>query len=64
MGTGTGSNEDPSRGFGTLTEKRAQEIIDNGKASTPWLQPGDTLKMDVQVGGHSLFGPIEQEVML
>jgi len=60
VGTGTVSNESTSVGFGCLTEKRFQEIIDSGKPITPWLQPGDKLKIDCKRKGVSVFGPIEQ----
>lgn len=64
VGTGTISNEDKEKGFACLTEKRFQEILDTGKPITPWLKPGDTVKIDVTLNGTSLFGPIEQTVVL
>lgn len=60
VGTGTVSNESKEVGFGCLTEKRFQEIIDSGKPVTPWLQPGDHLVMDCLKDGVSLFGKIDQ----
>ena len=62
VGTGTISNETTENGYACLVEKRYQEIIDQGKHSTPWLQPGDKLVIDVEKEGHSVFGPIIQEV--
>lgn len=64
VGTGTVSNEDKARGFACLTEKRFQEILDDGKPSTEWLKVGDHIQMDYRVGGKSIFGPIDQKVVL
>jgi len=60
IGCGTVSNEDKARGFACLTEKRFQEVIDQGKEATPWLQRGDRVLIDVKKDGVSLFGPIDQ----
>ncbi len=64
IGTGTVSNKDKQKGFACLTEARYQEVIDTGKASTPWLNPGDQLFMDVQQFDVSVFGPIDEKVVL
>ena len=64
MGTGTVSNEDKTRGFACIVEKRFQEILDTGKAETPWLAPGDHVWMDVENDGVSVFGPIDQKVVV
>lgn len=64
VGTGTVSNEDKHRGFACLTEKRFQEILDTGKPITPWLVPGDHVWMDVERNGTSIFGPIDQKVVV
>ncbi len=64
IGTGTVSNDDKTRGFACLTEKRFQEILDNGKATTPWLVPGDHVWMDVVRNGVSVFGQIDQKVVV
>ena len=63
IGTGTISNEDKARGFACLTEKRYQEVMDTGKATTPWLKAGDHLWMDYQLNGKSVFGVIDQAVV-
>jgi len=60
VGTGTVSNESKEAGFACLTEKRFQEIIETGKAHTPWLQPGDKLTIDCLKNGISVFGKIEE----
>lgn len=64
VGSGTVSNEATSAGFACLTEKRFQEIIDTGKPITPWLKPNDHLEMDVLQNGVSVFGKIDQTVVL
>jgi fumarylacetoacetate (FAA) hydrolase len=64
VGTGTVSNEDKGRGFACITEKRFQEILDTGKPSTPWLVAGDHVWMDVEHNGQSVFGPIDQKVVV
>lgn len=64
VGTGTFSNEDASVGFACLTEKRFQEIIESGKPVTPWLKPGDKVKIDMCLNGQSVFGSIEQTVKI
>lgn len=64
VGTGTVSNEDKHRGFACLVEKRFQEILDTGKATTPWLAKGDQVWMDVEKDGVSIFGPIDQKVVV
>lgn len=64
VGTGTVSNENKEVGFACLTEKRFQEIIDSGKPQTPWLKAGDQVYMDVQRDGRSVFGTIEQRVVV
>lgn len=64
VGGGTVSNEDKSRGFACIVEKRCQEMIDTGKITTPWLKPGDRVRIEVSVGGKSVFGEIDQKVTL
>lgn len=63
VGTGTVSNEDKAKGFACLTEKRFQEILDDGKESTPWLKRGDRVFMDFKLNGVSVFGTIDQTVV-
>lgn len=62
VGTGTISNEDKSRGFACLTERRFQEIMDSGKPSTPWLKRGDQVHIEVKMDGASVFGAIDEKV--
>jgi fumarylacetoacetate (FAA) hydrolase len=63
IGSGTVSNDDPTRGASCLVERRMREQLDAGAPRTPYLQPGDTIKIEVLDGtGQSLFGAIEQTV--
>ncbi len=64
LGSGTVSNEDRSDGISCLAEARMIEIIDNGKPSTAFMKPGDTIKIEVlDNDGKSIFGSIEQKVV-
>ncbi len=60
VGTGTFSNESEAAGYACLTEQRFQEVIDNGKPTTPWLKPGDKIKIDMKLNDQTIFGSIEQ----
>jgi fumarylacetoacetate (FAA) hydrolase len=63
LGSGTVSNEDRSKGSSCLMERRMIEIIDNGEATTNFLQPGDQVTIDmVDDNGSSIFGKIDQTV--
>jgi len=63
LGSGTVSNADRARGISCLAERRTLEIIDGGKPVTPFLKPGDRVRIEVlDDDGRSLFGAIEQEV--
>jgi fumarylacetoacetate (FAA) hydrolase len=63
IGSGTVSNEDPTRGVSCLVERRMRETLETGAARTPYLQPGDTIRIEVLDGaGASVFGAIEQTV--
>jgi fumarylacetoacetate (FAA) hydrolase len=64
VGSGTVSNEERARGISCLAERRMIEIIEQGGAKTPFLQHGDTVKIDVPgPDGVSVFGTIEQKVV-
>jgi fumarylacetoacetate (FAA) hydrolase len=64
LGSGTVSNADRARGVSCLAERRAQEIIDGGQATTPFMKPGDTIAIEMlDAGGASIFGRIEQRVV-
>jgi fumarylacetoacetate (FAA) hydrolase len=63
VGSGTIANEDVSKGASCLAEQRTVEVLRDGKASTPFLRFGDTVKIEItDAGGKSLFGAIEQTV--
>ncbi len=63
IGSGTVSNRDPSRGQACILERRALELIDAGKARTPFMRYGDRVRIEMlDHSGGSLFGAIEQTV--
>jgi len=64
LGSGTIANQDTRRGASCLAEKRMLEIIANGKPETPFMQFGDSVRIDMtDPEGDSYFGSIEQEVV-
>lgn len=63
IGSGTVANQDESKGASCLAEKRVLEVIKDGKAITPFLQFGDTVKIEMlDRDGNNLFGTIEQTI--
>lgn len=74
VGSGTVSNRDADggpgktvaeggRGYSCLAELRVVETIRDGAPSTPFLRPGDTMRIEMlDADGRSLFGAIEQQV--
>lgn len=63
IGSGTVSNRDLTRGCSCLAERRVLEIIENGKASTPFMKHSDQIKIEMlNDNGESIFGSIEQVV--
>ncbi|WP_324826813.1 fumarylacetoacetate hydrolase family protein [Qipengyuania zhejiangensis] len=75
IGSGTVSNQDENGGAGKpvsegglgyscIAEIRMIETIDKGEASTRFMQPGDTVRVEMKdADGHSIFGAIEQKVV-
>lgn len=64
LGSGTVSNKDARAGVCCLAEKRALELIADGKATTPFLKFGDHIEIEMRdAEGRSIFGAIEQEVV-
>ena len=64
IGSGTISNYDRSAGSSCLAEKRMLEIIADGKASTPFMHFGDTVRIEMfDENGVSIFGSIDQKVV-
>lgn len=64
VGSGTVSNRDRSRGSCCIAERRMLEKVETGAAKTPFLKPGDRVRIEMlDRNGRSLFGAIEQEVV-
>lgn len=75
IGSGTVSNRDADggpgkpidqggRGYSCLAEVRMVEKILDGEMKTPFLSPGDTVRIWMEdEHGHATFGTIEQEVV-
>ena len=63
VGSGTIANADTARGASCLAEIRMLEIIAEGKAVTPFMKFGDTIRIEMfDLNGDSIFGAIEQEI--
>lgn len=63
VGSGTISNKDQSTGSSCLAEVRMLEIIANGKPTTPFMQFGDRVTIEMfDANGDSIFGQINQVV--
>ncbi len=74
IGSGTVSNRDAGggpgkpvadggRGYSCIAEIRMIETIASGAPVTPWLKPGDTVRIEMlDNANHSIFGAIEQTV--
>jgi len=63
VGSGTIANQDTSKGASCLAEQRTVETLRDGKATTPFLSFGDTVRIEVtDADGASIFGAIEQVV--
>lgn len=64
IGSGTVSNEDPTKGSSCLAEKRMIEQINEGEAKTPFMKVGDSISIEMlNPQGESLFGRIYQKVV-
>ena len=64
IGSGTVSNQDWSRGYSCIAEKRAIETIESGAPKTGFMQFGDTIRIEMKgADGMSVFGAIEQKVV-
>jgi fumarylacetoacetate (FAA) hydrolase len=51
------------RGYACIAEQRAVEMTRAGKATTPFLAEGDTVRLEMRdAAHHSIFGAIEQTV--
>jgi fumarylacetoacetate (FAA) hydrolase len=64
IGSGTVSNLDRSQGSSCIAEKRMLEIIADGKPSTPFMQVGDNVRIEMlDANNQSIFGAIQQKVV-
>ncbi len=64
IGSGTVSNKDRSRGSSCIVEKRMLEIINEGKAQTPFMNFGDTIRIEMRDNDdNNIFGCIDQKVV-
>jgi len=63
VGSGTVSNKDAKKGYTCIAEKRCLETIADGAPKTPFMQFGDTIRIEMlDAGGKSVFGAIDQTV--
>ena len=63
VGSGTIANQDETKGASCLAERRTLEVLAHGKAQTPFLRYGDTVRIEMfDAEGASIFGAIEQRV--
>jgi len=60
---GAGSTPDGSKGYGSIADKRALEVLESGEPSTEFMKFGDSIRIEVKGrDGLSLFGAIDQDV--
>ena len=63
IGSGTVSNKDPAKGYSCIAEKRALEMIADGKPATAFMKHGDTVRIEMfDAEGATIFGAIDQKV--
>ncbi|MES2741941.1 MAG: fumarylacetoacetate hydrolase family protein [Pseudomonadota bacterium] len=63
VGSGPVSNQDAKRGYSCIAEKRYLETIAGAASLTPFLQFGDTVRVEMLgADGKAVFGAIEQTV--
>ena len=63
VGSGTVANQDTSLGASCFAEKRTVETLEHGKALTPFMCYGDTVRIEMLThAGASVFGAIEQRI--
>ena len=52
------------KGYSCIAEIRMIETIAEGKPSTPFMKPGDIVRIEMlDAKGHTIFGAIEQTVV-
>lgn len=65
IGSGTVSNTDRSKGSSCIAEKRMLELLEQGKAQTPFMRFGDRIRIEMlDKQQNSIFGAIDQKVAL
>jgi fumarylacetoacetate (FAA) hydrolase len=63
LGSGTISNPDRTVGSSCIVEQRMLEIIEHGKATTPYMKVDDVIEIEMlNEKGQSYFGKIKQKV--
>jgi len=63
VGSGTVSNKDWAKGYSCISEKRAQETVQDGQPSTEFMKFGDTIRIEMKGrDGASVFGAIDQTI--
>ncbi|MCU1615605.1 MAG: 2-keto-4-pentenoate hydratase [Frankiales bacterium] len=64
VGAGALASVDPgTRGYGCIAEARAYEQLETGSPRTPFLQAGESCRLEMlDASGASLFGAIQQTV--
>jgi len=63
-GSGDKARTEWPKGYSCIAEKRAMETILDGQPTTPFMQLGDTIRIEMKgADGASIFGAIEQEVV-
>jgi fumarylacetoacetate (FAA) hydrolase len=63
IGAGAVSNLDPETGYACIAEARIDEELEHGKATTPFFQHGDVIRIEIlDPQGASVFGAIEQKI--
>lgn len=64
VGSGTVSNSNYREiGSSCIAERRGIESQDLGEPVTPFMKFGDTVRMEAELGGQSVFGAISQRVV-
>jgi fumarylacetoacetate (FAA) hydrolase len=64
VGSGTVSDDGGESGYACIAERRAVEIAEHGVASTPFLKHGDRIELWMDKDGSSVFGSIDQTVVI
>ena len=63
IGSGTISNPDREKGSCCIAEQRMIEKIETGAFRTPFMQFGDTVRIEMKQNGAPIFGVIEQKIV-